>query len=1222
LKTRRFRSLAATAATFIALCALASCKSAGPTSPDVSDPPGAEPLPGSGKGELSTTSLAFTGSDSDGEVRISNVGTGSLSWRIRSVTADWVSAEPTAGTIAPGEAATVEVEIDRSALPAGSTHSAAIGISAGDRYSVVIIRVVPDGQLTLEPASLGLGGTSPSGVVEIVNHGTTVANWSLTGPAWATLDPSAGRTFPHGRTRVIVTPDRSQLGVGRHTGTLTLTSDRGSASATMTVDVGSPSPPPSPTPPPPSTPAPPPPSASLRVDPSAWGFGTEETETRLRVLNEGGEPLDWTASPSWGWVSLSPASGRVEPNGSATVVVRVSRSGLSPGTHTATVRFLSNGGSATTTLTVGVPEAAVDPARLRLDPDALEFGTGGNDLTFRIFNDGGEPLDWTAEPSWGWISLSAVSGRVPAHSNATVNVRVARSGLPAGSHQGTVLIGSNGGEAGVAVAVEVAGTTPDPARLRLSGTKLDFGAEGIDRTVRIFNDGGQPLDWKARPSLGWIAMTPLEGKVPARSSVDVTVKVTRAGLSAGSHRGTVLFESNGGSASMAIVATVVSPPKLRLGATTLDFGKGADELSLKIFNDGGEPLDWNARGAATWVASSPTSGRVPAGSWQEIMVRVSRAGLSLGDHRSSIDLSSNGGSASASVAMTVVAAPVLRLSASSLDFGETGTSLTLRIFNDGGEPLDWSATSSVAWATLSVSSGRVNAGVSQEITVRVSRSGLASGSHAGSLRFESNGGGSTVSLSLVVPATTPSPPPPPPPDETGTVNVRDFGARGDGLHDDTEAFEAALHALRLSGGTLHVPAGTYIINPYRKGALEITGLSNVTLSGEGLERSILLMAPVAYTGSTHVILVNGSSGIAIRDLTIDGNYPNATYNGQQSHGIEVRNSSDLRFERLRFMRLYGDGIRLVGHYQDSGPWTERVVVANSRFEDTGRSGVGMQRAVQQVQILNNTFERVSDQSISSEPGGRTLGDVAPRDILMEGNVIRHMPRQPWAVSLQGSSPTDVAQRLVFRNNRVENGAVTFRKTDDLRIEGNVIIGGPTSPALELPTNVTNVQVVNNEISGQAGGDGVVQVMAEYDARAYPSHVTLSNNRIHVAGVGQSGIFVRDALSDITIVDNEIYTEAGIHGIHVFNREVRGSLRTGFIIRDNVIQNFQKGIRFGTEGDSFAGVEIAGNSIDHNQESPTETIGIVFAATGPYEAFATLVANIFGGGIKTHILLSK
>ncbi|MBO4548622.1 MAG: hypothetical protein J5758_05330, partial [Abditibacteriota bacterium] len=42
-------------------------------------------------------------------------------------------------------------------------------------------------------------------------------------------------------------------------------------------------------------------------------------------------------------------------------------------------------------------------------------------------------------------------------------------------------------------------------------------------------------------------------------------------------------------------------------------------------------------------------------------------------------------------------------------------------------------------------------------------------------------------------------------------SVREFGAKGDGLADDTAAFEAALEAGGKAGGTVYVPAGRYVI---------------------------------------------------------------------------------------------------------------------------------------------------------------------------------------------------------------------------------------------------------------------------------------------------------------------------------------------------------------------------------------------------------------------------
>ena len=53
----------------------------------------------------------------------------------------------------------------------------------------------------------------------------------------------------------------------------------------------------------------------------------------------------------------------------------------------------------------------------------------------------------------------------------------------------------------------------------------------------------------------------------------------------------------------------------------------------------------------------------------------------------------------------------------------------------------------------------------------------------------------------------------------GPLNVRDFGAVGDGIHDDAPAFQRAIDATQThiqrplaAGNTLHVPAGIYSIH--------------------------------------------------------------------------------------------------------------------------------------------------------------------------------------------------------------------------------------------------------------------------------------------------------------------------------------------------------------------------------------------------------------------------
>ena len=71
-----------------------------------------------------------------------------------------------------------------------------------------------------------------------------------------------------------------------------------------------------------------------------------------------------------------------------------------------------------------------------------------------------------------------------------------------------------------------------------------------------------------------------------------------------------------------------------------------------------------------------------------------------------------------------------------------------------------------------------------------------------------------------------------PPDLPPGTSVKDFGARGDGQHDDTDAF---LKALAEVNGAIEIPAGRYVITKI----LEINR-SGVVLRGAGPEQTVLV----------------------------------------------------------------------------------------------------------------------------------------------------------------------------------------------------------------------------------------------------------------------------------------------------------------------------------------------------------------------------------------------
>ena len=106
-----------------------------------------------------------------------------------------------------------------------------------------------------------------------------------------------------------------------------------------------------------------------------------------------------------------------------------------------------------------------------------------------------------------------------------------------------------------------------------------------------------------------------------------------------------------------------------------------------------------------------------------------------------------------------------------------------------------------------------------------------------------------------------------------TVSVKDFGAVGDGVTDDTAAINAALTASR----NVKFPAGNYIVST------GITMTTSHSLLGDGMDRTT-----ITGSGNMDVIYFNAASssdhGFVIRDMTIT----NSTAVASQSSGSGIR----------------------------------------------------------------------------------------------------------------------------------------------------------------------------------------------------------------------------------------------------------------------------------------------------------------------------------------------
>jgi hypothetical protein len=295
-----------------------------------------------------------------------------------------------------------------------------------------------------------------------------------------------------------------------------------------------------------------------------------------------------------------------------------------------------------------------------------------------------------------------------------------------------------------------------------------------------------------------------------------------------------------------------------------------------------------------------------------------------------------------------------------------------------------------------------------------------------------------------------------------TLNdVKDFGAVGDGATDDRPAIQAAIDDARDAGKAgIFLPAATYRVSratePGDRFSLDLRDVHDFTVAGEGPGSVVKLVDTTARTGDWHVFILQGQARrVLFTDLVIDGNRTGLTEPNEQSHGIEVEpGTEDLVITRCILRDCFGDGVRLLGTPDAN---VRRVRIDNCLFHANKRSGLGVQRALEQILVIGCLFEAtVSDQSIDFEPSGAD----GPTEITIDGCIIRHTNRSP-AVTLTGIQGSDPAVRVKFSNNVVTGGPVFCVDVAQLTVQNNTIV---------VPADITRNRI---PLQVQRGGDSLV-----------------------------------------------------------------------------------------------------------------------------------------------------
>ena len=317
-----------------------------------------------------------------------------------------------------------------------------------------------------------------------------------------------------------------------------------------------------------------------------------------------------------------------------------------------------------------------------------------------------------------------------------------------------------------------------------------------------------------------------------------------------------------------------------------------------------------------------------------------------------------------------------------------------------------------------------------------------------------------------------------------TVSVKDFGAVGDGVTDDTAAIQAAVSHALSSGSDLYFDpniVSEYLVVASSSGQTLISGLSNIKLHGSGRVRF------KSATPSDPVVAVNINGS----DVTISGVDFIVESESSSSLLFGVSTGSNLRFENSRFstssfttthnasILKLGDNAQCPNGIFSGNVCTSfnyGIFTANA-FGANGNVGYAYN-----WNISNNIFNTFSGDAIELNTNDleSTPADRPWRYIVIDGNTIIQKNTGGNNIAIG----TDGGAYITISNNTIANIAANTssltaaihieNSTEGITVSGNVlrsVYGGvEISGSAATESTYGNIAITGNTISGPRSED--------------------------------------------------------------------------------------------------------------------------------------------------------
>ncbi|MDB4925333.1 glycosyl hydrolase family 28-related protein [Mucilaginibacter sp.] len=475
-----------------------------------------------------------------------------------------------------------------------------------------------------------------------------------------------------------------------------------------------------------------------------------------------------------------------------------------------------------------------------------------------------------------------------------------------------------------------------------------------------------------------------------------------------------------------------------------------------------------------------------------------------------------------------------------------------------------------------------------------------------------------------------------PPNTANTVNVKSYGATGDGVTDDTQAIRKALDYAKANGKTaIYFPDGSYIIGGSDNTSGIIQLKNGVGLMGNSPATCHIKLSQGRYNPPSIFYQAWWNeptvSNVVIQGIDFDGSSFGQTFSSdyEYCHALSINNGQNIEVMNCKFENLRGDGLLFGDTFESSLNlrMTYNVNVHDSEFFNIYREGT-MFCATNTGSFYNNNVHGngylVGGVDIERHSVNETVTNISVYNNLFNfsdgyGPVERGGPSVKYrrAVTMgffYGGYTNAVADGRSgshkIYNNTIYQGQIDCWGHTDVGITNNTF----TINAYENITGVNMLSAAAINVADPANTSGLVNVvitgntinsaMGNAIAFNHYSSVTANSNIINGSRLDGISIYNTTGYFDSNNIQNAGLSTQKASGI-VINGNTNGSL---LVSRNKVTDT-----RSGSNRTVNYGVAIQSQNngtvmprIEYN--TGTNLIGGVVSLYYYQQAFATLLGN--------------